>query len=345
MFEHIRATLDPARYHGRGQGRPFFEGWYFKLVDRDEGRRYAIIPGVFLGPRAAEDHAFIQVLDGVSGRATYTSFPIGEFASADDRFDIRVGGSRFTATTLDLDLVGAEAKVRGRLELRGVTPWPVTLFSPGIMGWYAWVPFMECYHGVVSLDHALAGSLTVDGQEVDFTGGRGYTEKDWGRAFPEAYIWCQTNHFARAGTCLTASVAIIPWLRGAFPGFIVGLWHEGRLYRFATYTGARLERLVVDEDQIEWTVRDRRHRLEMRFKRAGGAFIMAPTRLSMDRRIAETLNATVAVRLLALDGSDERELFAGEGRHAGLEAAGDLPRLLSLYQRQGSQRPRTVNPR
>ena len=23
------------------------------------------------------------------------------------------------------------------------------------MGWYAWVPFMECYHGVLSLDHTI----------------------------------------------------------------------------------------------------------------------------------------------------------------------------------------------
>ncbi|MHB1134446.1 MAG: tocopherol cyclase family protein [Chloroflexota bacterium] len=334
----MRATLDPDRYHGRGRGRPFFEGWYYKLVDRAEGRRYAIIPGVFRGQDAAADHAFIQVLDGVSGQTTYTSLPIGSFATASERFDVSIGPNRFTAGYLDLDLDGEGTTVRGRLELRGVTPWPVSLRSPGIMGWYAWVPFMECYHGVVSLDHALEGSLAIDGAAVDFGGGRGYTEKDWGSAFPAAYIWCQTNHFARPGTCLTASVAIIPWLRGSFPGFIVGLWHEGVLYRFATYTGARLERLVVGEEQIDWVVRDRRYRLEMTLTRASGSHIKAPTRLSMDRRIAETLNASARVRLLALGAGGESEVFAGEGRHAGLEAAGDLPRLLRLHHgRRGQQ--------
>ena len=51
------------------------------------------------------------------------------------------------------------------------------------MGWYAWMPFMECYHGLVSLDHGIEGVLSAESDTVDMTGGRGYTEKDWGAAF------------------------------------------------------------------------------------------------------------------------------------------------------------------
>ena len=133
----------------------------------------------------------------------------------------------------------------GRLRFNGVAPWPVTLRSPGIMDWYAFVPFMECYHGVLSFDHEIRGLLAVDGQAVDFHGGRGYIEKDSGQAFPRAWIWLQTNHFGQPDICLTASVARIPWLGTAFRGFIVGFWWNGRLYRFATYTGAQVERLEV----------------------------------------------------------------------------------------------------
>lgn len=60
----------------------------------------------------------------------------------------------------------------------------MTVRSPGIMGWYAWVPTMECYHGVVSLDHAISGKLMIEDQAHDFNGGRGYIEKDWGKSFP-----------------------------------------------------------------------------------------------------------------------------------------------------------------
>jgi hypothetical protein len=55
--------------------------------------------------------------------------------------------------------------------------YPVSLFSPGIMGWYAYVPGMECYHGAVSLDHMLKGELEYNGSFLDFTGGKVISRK------------------------------------------------------------------------------------------------------------------------------------------------------------------------
>ena len=102
---------------------------------------------------------------------------------------------------------------------------------------------MECYHGVLSFDHTIQGELTIDGQAVDFSRGRGYIEKDWGKSFPSAWVWYQSNHFPQTGVCLTASIAVIPWLRSAFRGFIIGLWILGTLVRFASYTGANTDSL------------------------------------------------------------------------------------------------------
>jgi tocopherol cyclase len=333
MLDGIRATLDPARYHGAAKKRPFFEGWYFKVIDRSENHRYAIIPGVFRGRDQSMDHAFIQVLDGTSGRAAYNEYPLEAFASASDRFDIAVGENRFSQNSIALSIDRPDCSVQGNLRFVHTVPWPVSLFAPGIMGWYAWVPFMQCYHGVLSLDHAIEGSLAISGEIVDFAGGRGYTEKDWGRSFPAAWVWCQSNHFEQQGTSLTASVAIIPWVRGSFPGFIIGLWHERKLYRFATYTGARIDTLTIEEQAIHWVVRDRRYRLEMLLSRAGGSLIVAPSEVGMDRRIAETLNASVEVHL----STGGRTVFRGIGRHAGLEAAGDIDRLMRLHQARRPQ--------
>ena len=332
MFRFVRATLNPAGYHGpRGGYRPalpFFEGWYFKLVDAREAARLAVIPGVFHAQDPAESHAFVQVLDGATGQATYHRYPIEAFQAAGTGFDIWIGPNRFSQTGLTVDIDDGQHTLRGELRFRNPAPapWPVTLLSPGIMGWYAWAPFMECYHGVVSFNHGLDGELTLGGQRRDFAGGRGYIEKDWGRSFPSAWIWAQTNHFARAETCLTASIAIIPWRGSAFPGFIVGLRHNDRLYRFATYTGARTRALDIGPDQVRWVVANRQHTLEMVATRAQGALLVAPTPSGMDRRIAETLDARVAVRLTEA-GPNGRRILEDEGRNAGLEAAGDLDRL------------------
>ncbi len=327
MFSFVKKILHPSAYHGQGARPPFFEGWYFKMVSAGQEQAYAVIPGVYHASEAARSHAFIQVMDGRAARSAYYFFPVEAFYATEGTFEVSIGNNTFSERGLRLDLSGQEIGLRGEIEHQGVVPWPVTLLSPGIMGWYAWMPFMECYHGVVSLDHALRGRLEVSGRPVDFTGGRGYIEKDWGRAFPLAYIWMQSNHFSMPGASLTASIAVIPWLASAFNGFIVGLWHAGRLYRFATYTGARVENLQVTDEAVLWVISSRRHRLEILARRRQGGLLHAPTTLEMDRRVAETLDAEIEVRLLETGPGGQRQLFHDQSGSAGLEMAGDARRL------------------
>jgi tocopherol cyclase len=59
------------------------------------------------------------------------------------------------------------------------------------MGWFAYVPFMECYHGVLSLDHEVNGRLRLGKRETDFSGGRGYIEKDWAAPFRAGGCGCR----------------------------------------------------------------------------------------------------------------------------------------------------------
>jgi hypothetical protein len=322
MNRHI---FHPELYHGAKTKPPFFEGWYFKIIDRSEQHRFAFIPGIFLHKDSRKQHAFIQVLDGSSGVSTYHRYPDGEFCATGPPFALTVGESRFTGNGIDVKIQNEGHHIEGALRFDGTTPWPITFVSPGIMGWYSWVPFMECYHGVLSLDHALSGSLVIDGREIDFSGGRGYIEKDWGRSFPSAHVWMQTNHFGTAGTSLSASVAIIPWIRTSFPGFIVGFLHDRHLYRFATYTGARIKKLNVTETGVDWTIVDKTHELSIHATRSSGALLHAPTTTEMSQRLLESLVASVDVELTERSGA---VIFSGTGRQAGLEIGGDIPALL-----------------
>ena len=330
----MRHTYYPARYHGRGQTPPFFEGWYFKVVDAAEQKRLAIIPGIFLSNDPTRQHSFIQVLDGLTGRATYHRYPAEAFWAAADSFLVRVGQSEFSARGMTLNIQDEQLTLRGKVAFEGQAPWPITPLSPGIMGPFGLLPIMECYHGVVSLDHALGGELLLNGERLDFTHGRGYIEKDWGQSFPAGYVWAQTNHFHTAGTSFVGSIAIIPWLGTSFPGFIIGLWHKGQLHRFATYTGAKTETLAIRDDHVNWTVRNwnKTRRLHIRANRAQGGLLLGPTREEMSSRVGETMLATIELTLTAVNPrtNQERLLFQGTGRNAGLEVHGDLARLLEM---------------
>jgi len=319
----VKTIMTPGMYHGFKKKPPFFEGWYYKMVSADESHKVAIIPGVILGQNA---HAFVQVLDGVDGTTAYHTFPIQRFQAEPSRFALQIGKNGFDDRAILLGIDGPEGQVAGEIQFATLNPWPVTFFSPGVMGWYAWVPRMECYHGVLSFDHALHGTLALNGKVMNFDGGRGYIEKDWGQAFPSAWVWFQSNHFDGASACITASVAMIPWLGRAFRGFIVGFWLNGDLYRFATYTGAQIESLQIFDDRVDWVLCNHRHRLHLTACRVEGGLLRGPTRLDMGKRVMETLNATVQVRLETRQGE---LVFEGVGAHTGLEVMGDLSRLLA----------------
>ena len=329
----VRGLRRPEAYHGDGVTQGFFEGWYVKLVSADRRHRWAVIPGIFRGLETGSggprDEAFVQVLDGSTGRSWYHVHDVAQFRASASEFDVQVGGSSFDASGVTLDL----PQLRGRIDYTSpLVPWPVTWRSPGIMGWYGLVPFMECYHGLVSFGHGLRGTLEVDGEPVSFDDGRGYLEKDWGRAFPAGYVWVHTNHIDADPTAsLVASVALIPWLRSSFRGFIVGLHHHGRLHRWTTYNRSRETELVIDDSHVRWTLVGPDGRLELAAERVRGGLLHAPLRTAMHQRVEETMDGRVAIRHVDPSG---RVVLAGEGSCAGMEVFGDIDRLLATSGRR-----------
>ncbi len=326
ILKRIRSTWHPDEYHGWGRTNRYFEGWYYKIVSADERLAMAFIPGIAMSAEG-ERHAFVQVMDGTHCRAGYHPFAAADFRPAEGRFALEVGPNFFSATHMRVDLPEAS----GEINFHNTVPWPKMLGAPGIMGWYSFVPFMECNHGVVSMHHRLEGSLRVrdlvDGTErvVDFSGGKGYIEKDWGRSFPRAYVWMQTNHFATTDQAsLMASVAHIPWLHSHFVGFISGLWLEGRLFKFATYTGAK-KYLEIGADTVTLIFKNPGAELRILARHAPGTALILPISGEMTGKINESLQATIEVELL----ENGRRIFADVGRHAGLEVAGEVREVLA----------------
>ncbi len=326
--DYVRGVRHPEAYHGHGMTRGYFEGWYVKLVNADLAQRWAVIPGVFRGLADADgdhDEAFVQVLDGLTGRSWYHRFEPEEFSAQTGRFAVTVGANRFDAHGVDLDLPQLRGSIRYSTPL---TPWPVTLREPGIMGWYGLVPFMECFHGIVSFGHRLHGTLEVEGVATDFDGGKGYIEKDWGKAFPAGYVWMASNHIdSDEEASFIGSVAIIPWLGRPFRGYIAGLRHSGRLHRWTTYNRARERRLDIDDSHVRWSLAGKDGVLELEAERVRGGLLHAPLRTAMHQRVEETLDARITLRHRDNDG---RTLLEGTARAAGLEVFGDTERLLGL---------------
>lgn len=301
-----------------------FEGWYFKMVDASEQNALAVIPGVSFGANRNGSHSFVQVLDGCNSKSYYFRFSIDDFSSSSQVFDISIDKNRFTLSGLSLNLEGEEGSIQAELSFGKTIPWPVRRLSPGAMGPFRFVPRLQCLHGILGFDHEIQGKLEIDGRSIDFSNGRGYIEKDWGREFPSAWIWMQSNHFDEKGVSFTSSIASIPFGRGTFTGLLAGLLHDGKIYRFTTYTRAKLSTPEVSDDRVVFTIQSKQHLLEVDAKRAQGALLRSPVEGLMTGRITESLDSSIHLRFYEKKKASKELLFDGVGRNAGLEVVGNL---------------------
>lgn len=325
----LRTLYNPPLFQGKLSLEGYFEGWYFKQVSADLQHVYALIPGIALGTEPEERYAFIQVIDGISGDTRFISYPLEEFEASDKALQVRVGNSLFTESYIDLNIESPELSLRGRIDFHHISPYPSRLLSPGIMGWYSFIPKMECKHGLVSMDHELAGGFQVNGRTIDFTGGRGYIEKDWGTSFPESWIWMQSNNFSRPGISFMLSIAKIPWMGSSFMGFLSFL-KIGPLTRFfATYNSAKIvdiknlsrrdaegnpevegvELTIFRETLSGW------EELRVHAESTRRGALKSPVHGRMDSFIKESVDAEVQLEYRSSDGQAYRDT----GRRGGLE--------------------------
>ena len=134
----------PEVFQGSLRKTGYFEGWYFKHVSRDETAACALIPGVSLPCDRRKAHAFVQFYDARGGTSSYVRYPLSDFRADRNTFGLEIGRNRFSMNRVQLDIDQDGESIRAELDYRTIHPWPVTWLSPGAMGWYAFVPGMEC---------------------------------------------------------------------------------------------------------------------------------------------------------------------------------------------------------
>jgi hypothetical protein len=308
------SIFQPIIFQGNLDRKNYFEGWYFKHVSKDRQSVFSFIPGIALTKN--DKHAFIQVIDGISGKTWNINYPISEFKYSKNKFDVWVGKSRFTSSGISLDIETDDLSIKGEVDYSSIVKYPSTLFSPGIMGWYSFVPFMECKHGIGSVLHTTNGSLIINGEKIDFTNGTGYIEKDWGTSFPESWIWLHCNTFGQSENSFTFSVAKIPWLGSFFIGHICFLYHNQKFYLFATYNGSKITQLKFKAPSLEIELVNKTHKLKIKAFQNRSGVLKAPAIGEMNRMIKESVDSTVDIELFEKNG---KLIYSDSGTRAGLE--------------------------
>lgn len=313
MFEYEK--FNGENFQGKRNSK-YFEGWYYKLVSQDKKTVYSFIPGISYPLDKENAHSFIQVINGSSGETNYIEYPAKSFNPINESLSIKIDNNTFSKYGMKLNINNESINASGVVYFNNIEQIEKSALSPGAMGFFGYFPFMECFHEVISMNHTLSGNLEINDEVINFNGGKGYIEKDWGTSFPQSYIWIQSNHFSDPSVSIMCSIAEIPFLFCSFTGFICILNIRGMEYRFATYNNSKINNLVLLEKEVCISLKNSNYSLQITANKNNGGSLQAPVNGNMSRKINESINSKVKIKLKNSNGAT---IFKDIGEITGLE--------------------------
>lgn len=317
----LKKTKHSILFQGHLKKNNYFEGWYYKQVTADGKISLSFIPGVSLNEK--DKYSFIQYIlveksaDGSTQTTTgYVRFPIEAFHYQNRPFKASVGESIFSEISVYVDFLDKDTHFKGHLKLGALHPIQVSPLQPNIMGIFGYIPKMECYHGVISMQHTVDGVIRLNKRKIDFSGGKGYIEKDWGTSFPKQYIWLHSNHFKNNTASLFFSIAHIPFHFTEFEGFICNLVIGDTEYRFATYNLSSCNIVRISNEEVVLRLENKQAFLEIQATILDQGELIAPLKGTMQKTIKEGIAGIVHVRL---EDKESNDVFEDTGTNAGVE--------------------------
>lgn len=218
------------KYYGYNKKKNYFEGWYFKIVQKDN--QIAFIPGISID-ESGNRQAFIQVI--TNDKSYYIDYQYEDVSFDFKHSVLKIDKNIFSEKGIRINIENEELCIQGKIGFKELIP-----IKYDIMGIFSKTPFMECRHGIISLHQKLYGTLYLNQNLISFDHGTGYIETDRGSSFPKSYFWTQCNYFGSEVCGVVAAVADIPFLGFHFKGCICIVYYQKTEYRLATYLGVKI---------------------------------------------------------------------------------------------------------
>jgi len=336
-------------YHWSGNGRRFFEGWYFRVTLPEVGHTFAFMYSIE-DPAGNSSYSggAAQIL-GPCDRYFWRTFPdVNQFWAwkqvlglghwrlgpktcqllSPERFETEVSeGYQVTATWHQGRLrdPASDELVRWQYRTEPVYGWG----QPGGLqqstaGWLStWQIFEPGWQ--ILMAHGLAtGWIEWQGDRYEFQSAPAYSEKNWGGAFPQKWFWLNCNSFeGLSDLALTAGGGqrqVLSWSEAVA---MIGLHYQGKFYEFTPWTAWVGWEIEPWGYWHMWAENDR-YRVELVGKTdLPGTPLRAPTAQGLVYFCRDTMQGQITLKLWQIGtGGIDTLLLMCSSNTGGLEVGG-----------------------
>ncbi len=304
----------------------YFEGWFYKFVTADCSRCISIIPGIATGENRGEAISFIQ-LNQNRRNSLWQSYPLSSFKYSPCYDEFLVGGNSFSNKHIRLEGLIGKTAISGKIHFSRPTPFPQSIYAPSVMGPFSYLSNMQCSYDILSFSHSLTGYLSIDGEIIDFTGGKGYIEKNNGSSFPDSWIWIHGNSFMdNPSASFTFATATLPIGSYSAKGVVCCLHNKGNLINNSTYNLAMVKSVKITGPIINACVSSPYYDFHIKVKQSTTNKLYSPKLGNMDNYVCESLDSVL--RLKIYDKVNKKLIFSDYSLCAGSEIGGNLLKLI-----------------
>lgn len=335
-------------YHWDGNGDRFFEGWYFRITLPDVGQTFAFMYSIE-DPIGGQPHSggTAQVLGPNDGYFCRTFPDVDQFWAWPDSLGLGHwrGKTQLPPQLLpsnhfqDCIVEGYQVTAtlhQGYLNdpVAGTLAWHY--HTEPVYGWASTGKPQQSTAGLLSslqifepgwqilMAHGLStGWVEWQGQRYEFANVPAYSEKNWGRSFPQKWFWLNCNVFDGVpDLALTAGGGrreVLGWMESVA---MVGIHYQGQFYEFVPWNA-----------RVSWHIEPWGY-WHMRCEKPGytvevigttdqpGTPLRAPTQNGMVFCCRDTMHGHLTVKLWRQRAGHSELVLAATSTQAGLEVGG-----------------------
>lgn len=331
-------------YHWDNRHQRFFEGWYYRVTLPDIEQGFGFMYSID-DPWGNQPHSggAVQIL-GIDGEYRWRTFPNvkGFWASKDQ---LGLGHWRKTPPNTAAQLLSPEQFSQSIIEGYQATatlnqgfihdptsPYPCRwqyqiepIYSWGIpsqatAGWLSYLPIFDPGWQVLMAQGRATGWIDWNGKRYDFDNAPAYSEKNWGRSFPQKWFWINGNCFEHEPDLAITAVGGKRQRLGSTEDVgLIGIHYKGQFYEFAPWN-ARIGWKVQPWGRWEMTADNGVWQVSLTgITTDEGTWVRVPTEDGLHFRCRDTLNGFISLILRDCQGQIH---LKARTRLGGLEIGG-----------------------